>query len=254
MTQIPNVNAEQIAECVERFRVARPHVHCITNTVAQNFTANVLLAAGGVPSMTIAAEEISDFVKMSDALLINLGTLDDERRVAVEKAVDTANQFKKPWVVDPVFVQASPLRLAVAKQLLDRLPSLVRCNANEFQALFQDDPNAISVVAQRHGTSIALTGQQDHLSDGSNAIVVSNGSPLMANVTAMGCALTALMIGFHAVISDKLLASVSATVLFGLAGEYAERNSQGPGTAVPKFLDALAGLNTKDIVEGAKIS
>ena len=99
MTQIPNVNAEQIAECVERFRVARPHVHCITNTVAQNFTANVLLAAGGVPSMTIAAEEISDFVKMSDALLINLGTLDDERRVAVEKAVDTANQFKKPWVL-----------------------------------------------------------------------------------------------------------------------------------------------------------
>ena len=41
--------------CAQR----RPRVHCITNAVAQNFTANVLLAAGAVPSMTIAPKEIA---------------------------------------------------------------------------------------------------------------------------------------------------------------------------------------------------
>ena len=78
----PEVTAETVAQCVARFRASKPHVHCITNSVAQNFTANVLLAAGATPSMTIAAEEIGDFVSMADALLINLGTMDSARTKA----------------------------------------------------------------------------------------------------------------------------------------------------------------------------
>ncbi len=34
-------------------------VHCITNTVAQNFTANVLLACGATPSMTVSPAEVA---------------------------------------------------------------------------------------------------------------------------------------------------------------------------------------------------
>ena len=46
------------ADILERLRQRRPRVHCITNAVAQNFTANMLLAAGAVPSMTIAQKEV----------------------------------------------------------------------------------------------------------------------------------------------------------------------------------------------------
>ena len=42
---------------IARVRDWAPLVHCITNTVAQNFTANVLTALGAVPSMTIHADE-----------------------------------------------------------------------------------------------------------------------------------------------------------------------------------------------------
>ena len=124
----PEIDGTRIADCVTRFRGARPHVHCITNSVAQHFTANVLLAAGATPSMTIAAEEISDFVNMADALLINLGTMDGERIRAVDLAVAAANQANKPWALDPVFVQASPIRLAMAQKLLvsTPTPSVVR--------------------------------------------------------------------------------------------------------------------------------
>ena len=66
----------------ERLRARAPRVHCITNAVAQTFTANMLLAAGAVPSMTIAAEEIGAFAARADALLVNLGTFDAERREA----------------------------------------------------------------------------------------------------------------------------------------------------------------------------
>jgi len=50
------------ADILDRLRQRRPRVHCITNAVAQNFTANMLLAAGAVPSMTIAPKEIRAFV------------------------------------------------------------------------------------------------------------------------------------------------------------------------------------------------
>ena len=73
-----------------RLRARAPRVHCITNAVAQNFTANVLLAAGCVPSMTISPEEIAQFVARADALLVNLGTFDAERREAVRIAREDA--------------------------------------------------------------------------------------------------------------------------------------------------------------------
>ena len=80
--------AQTAAVLLDRLRAQSPRVHCITNAVAQNFTANVLLAAGAVPSMTLSAEEIGAFVAGSNALLVNLGTFDNERRAATEIAVE----------------------------------------------------------------------------------------------------------------------------------------------------------------------
>src|SRR3981189_1509578 len=85
---LPLVSADILA----RIRARRPRVHCITNAVAQNFTANMLLAAGAVPSMTIASDEIADFVARADALLVNLGTLDPERRGAIQIAIAAAGE------------------------------------------------------------------------------------------------------------------------------------------------------------------
>src|SRR5688500_2519517 len=84
------------AGLLARLRGQRPRVHCITNAVAQAFTANVLLAAGAIPSMTIDAEEVGDFVAGADALLINLGTFDAGRQAAADIAVETAGASGKP--------------------------------------------------------------------------------------------------------------------------------------------------------------
>src|SRR5674476_326933 len=50
------------AALLDRLRARSPRVHCITNAVAQNFTANALLALGAVPSMTLSPEEIAAFI------------------------------------------------------------------------------------------------------------------------------------------------------------------------------------------------
>src|SRR5579875_938904 len=86
----PDALPQIAAGMLEQLRTRAPRVHCITNTVAQAYTANMLLAAGGVPSMTISAEEIGGFIAGADALLVNLGTFDAERRAATEIAVGAA--------------------------------------------------------------------------------------------------------------------------------------------------------------------
>src|SRR3954470_11397245 len=78
------------ADILDRVRQRRPRVHCITNAVAQAFTANLLLAAGAVPSMTIAPKEVAGFVARANALLVNLGTFDAERQKASRMAITAA--------------------------------------------------------------------------------------------------------------------------------------------------------------------
>src|SRR3954463_15952352 len=123
------------AEILERIRARRPRVHCITNAVAQTFTANMLLAAGAVPSMTIAQKEVRAFAARADALLINLGTFDPERQKASLAAISVANRQGIPWVLDPVFIDRSAPRAAFAKKLLALKPRALRLNLAEFGAL-----------------------------------------------------------------------------------------------------------------------
>src|SRR5436305_1014512 len=123
------------AEILQRIRARRPRVHCITNAVAQNFTANMLLAAGAVPSMTIAATEVRAFAARADALLINLGTFDPERQRASLAAIAVANKNGTPWLLDPVFIDRSPPRAAFAKTLVAKKPRALRLNRAEFGAL-----------------------------------------------------------------------------------------------------------------------
>lgn len=249
-----DVAREAAVALLTQLRARAPRVHCITNTVAQAFTANVLLAVGAVPSMTVSADEIGGFVAGADAVLVNLGTCDAERRAAIRVAVDAAREHGRPWVLDPVMVERSPSRLAFARDLIAQGPVLVRLNASEFAALAGGEESDAAAAARSWATAVALTGAGDRVSDGAYALTVHNGHPLMAKITAMGCAGSALAAAALAVEPDPLPAAVGALVLFGVAGEQAARVSHGPGTFAAAFLDALHGLSPEDVRAAARVS
>ena len=251
-SELPQV----VADIVERLRQRRPRVHCITNAVAQTFTANVLLAVGAVPSMTIAPREIGTFVARSDALLINLGMFDAERQKASIAAIAAANKSSKPWVLDPVFIDRSPSRAALAKRLVAKKPSALRLNEQELSALGgkASDPGSLARYAARTRTVVGLTGERDFVSDGKRLATVANGDPLMAKVTAMGCAGSAVVAAFLAIESDAWLATTVALVAFGVAGEIAAERARGPGSFTVEMIDALHGLDRATLIEKAKVT
>ena len=243
------------AEILERVRARKPSVHCITNAVAQAFTANMLLAAGAVPSMTIAPEEVAAFTASADALLVNLGTFDAGRREAADTAIEVAREESRPWVLDPVFIDRSQARADYARALAERKPAAIRLNGPEFTALAGVEPEgeALTRYALERLTVIALTGAIDMVTDGARLITVENGHPLMGRVTAMGCAGSALAAACLAVEDDAVNATAAALLALGVAGEVAAAGSRGPGSLTVAIVDALYDLDRATLIERARV-
>jgi hydroxyethylthiazole kinase len=242
-------------DILARLRARAPRIHCITNAVAQNFTANALLAAGCVPSMTLSPEEIGAFVGGAQGLLVNLGTFDAERREATKIAVDTAARAGTPWALDPVFVDRAPPRAAFARALIGKRPAVVRLNHAEFAVLAGGTPSRDQAMAyaQANGVVIALSGETDLVTDGKRVAAIGNGHPLMARVTAMGCAGSAILAACLAVEPEAFRAAAAALLIVGVAGELAGEQSKGPGSFAVAILDALHNLDGRALLARAKV-
>jgi hydroxyethylthiazole kinase len=248
--------ADIAADVLARIRARAPRVHCITNSVAQQYTANMLLAAGAVPSMTISPEEIRGFLAGADALLINLGTFDAERRSAIEVALAAMRERRLPWLLDPVFIERAPARAKYARALVDHAPSVIRLNHAEFAALAGNDiaGDAPARFAEAHATTVALTGDTDVVTDGERTVTIANGDPLMGRVTAVGCAGSALICAALAVEADAWLASLAALTAFGVAGEIATLEARGPGSFAGAIIDALYRLDRATLRARARMT
>ncbi|MEJ8474806.1 hydroxyethylthiazole kinase [Roseibium algae] len=253
MTTVPvSLTSDMIAAALHQLRQNAPKVHCVTNTVAQYFTANVVLAIGAVPSMTIAVDEVEGFATNADALLVNLGTLDDTRRVAIPKAMRAARDAGRPVVLDPVKVHRSKVRCEFAVGLLAEKPTLLRANEDELGALFPGGAT-FGDMADKDRT-LAMSGRQDLIGDGQKCLRLDNGHPLLAQVTATGCAGGAVMAAFLTVEPDPVLAAAMGLSVFNIAGEIAAERARGPGSLVPELLDALYLLDADQLDGRLKLS
>jgi hydroxyethylthiazole kinase len=222
---------ENAASALSRLRRRRPRVHCLTNYVAMQLSANLLLAVGAVPSMTMEAAAMPDFVERSASLLVNLGQLDPSRREAAPAAIEAAAMLQRPWVLDPVKVDRSADRRAFAQDLLDRGPAILRCNTAERPFLETDGH-----------TVVVMTGEVDRIMQSARQVEIAGGSPLMDRVTAMGCASSALAAAFLAVEPDPFIAALAAMLVMKAAGTRAAQIATGPGSFQPAFLDAVYAL------------
>jgi hydroxyethylthiazole kinase len=247
--------AQDASDVLVRLRRRGPRVHCITNAVAQNFSANVLLAAGCVPSMTVSPEEIGPFVSGAQAVLVNLGTFDTERRQATTTALETAARQKLPWVLDPVFVDRAPPRAAFARELIGHRPTVVRLNQSEFSMLAGEkpSPDGAMAYARANRVVVGLSGETDLVTDGKRIASIRNGHPLMTKVTALGCAGSAVIAACLAVETDAVRAAVAALIIIGVAGELAAEKSNGPGSFAMAVIDALYNLDGPTLIARAKV-
>jgi hydroxyethylthiazole kinase len=265
------------ANLLETVRQSKPLVHHLTNYVTVNDCANITLGIGGSPIMADAIEEAAAIAQMSQALVINIGTLNSRTVLAMIAAGKAANHTGIPVILDPVGVGASPFRNETVAQLLDQVTfSVIRGNISEIKFIAGltaatkgvdasvDDTTAIDEsaeiakkLAQKLTAVIAITGQVDVISDGQSMITIANGHPKLAELTGTGCMCTSL-IGAYCGGNPSAIFQAAATAVLsmGIAGEIAFETVGGlnNGSFHMALHDAISALDVETLSERARVT
>ena len=263
---------EAAGTALEEVRSRRPLIHELTNVVTVNDCANITLAVGGRPAMTSSIREVAEMAAAADALVLNLGTLQEHTLEAMHVAAAAAARYGTPIVLDPVGAGGTAWRTGAAGGIIKNYPvAVIRGNASEIQALAaggksgvnpgvdSDDKEEADSAGIRHlsttlGAVIAVTGAVDIVSDGKRTLYCKNGTPLLPYVTGTGCMTTAL-IGTYAAVTDPFTAALAGILSMGIAGEraVAGRPGTGPGTLHALLMDEIYTLNSETLVSSGKV-
>lgn len=266
-----------VAAHLRTMRTQVPLVQCITNTVVQQFSANVLLAAGASPAMLDHEADAAQFARIADGILVNFGTATSHQLLAADAATAAAEQSGTPWVLDPVSYGGVEHRTVHIRRLAHSGPTCIRGNASEIAALAgagaggrgiesTDEVDAVLDHAVRlaevTGAIVAVSGARDAIvttdpdAPGRARIArVGGGSALMPLTVGTGCSLAALTAAYLGTTRtpasearhDRFAAVVAAHAHFAATGERAARTAEGPGSFAVAFLDALHAVAEDDL-------
>lgn len=266
---------EHLYKILKRVREVSPLVHCISNQVASNDCANIVLACGASPIMAEDPEEVAEVTAISSAVSLSLGTPSPRKAEALLRAGKKANEKNIPVVFDPVGVGVSAFRQETAIRFLDEVhPTILRCNCSELRALCLEEENRCGVdadivqerdweqnVALAKAAAIALdcvvamTGEEDVITDGKRVYLGHNGTPLMRKITGTGCMLSALTGAFVGANPEHPLnAALGAVCAMGFCGQLAEERMKrldGTGSFRVYLMDAVSNLTPEQLEEGA---
>ncbi len=266
----------EIGKLLDEIRNKKPLVHNITNYVTVNDCANILLALGASPIMADDIKEAADITKISSALVINIGTLNERTIESMIASGKKANELNIPVVFDPVGAGASEFRNATTKRIIDKVKiSVLRGNMSEIKFIAglqattkgvdaseadtkggsDEGINVAKNLANRLNCTVAITGVIDIISDGERVAVLKNGTKMLSNVTGTGCMTSALVGAYCGAGSDYLIAAVSGIISMGIAGEIAfeKAGNIGTGSFHIAIIDEISNLNTEIIKKMAKI-
>ncbi len=263
---------QRTIQLLEKMRATSPLIHNITNFVVMNSTANILLAAGASPVMAHCMGEVEEMASMASALVLNIGTLQEDWVDAMILAAKTANDKNIPVILDPVGSGATSLRTRAVKKIMKEVKvSVLRGNASEIFSLASADVSTRGVdssigvtdelieaaghLAAELNCIVAISGAEDIITNGKKIFRVKNGQPLMTKVTGIGCGLSAMVGAFCAVCDDGDLLSATAAAFgfYGLCGDHAVNVSDKPGSFFTAFVDALYDVRKRDIQEGLRV-
>lgn len=114
------ISIEALTEILNLQKDKQPLIHCISSMVTMNDLAQGILSYNGKYVMASGIDEVGEITNKSDALLINLGTLDNNRITAMEKSLRVASRKNKPIVLDAMGVDISLLRREISLVFLTR--------------------------------------------------------------------------------------------------------------------------------------
>lgn len=243
-----------------------PLIHCLTNHITINDCANVILAAGGKPIMAEHPQEVEEITEHSQALCVNLGNITDERMESMLLSGEVARKQGIPILMDLVGVGCSKLRLAFAKEFIEKVrPNVMKGNMSEMKALVgtshavgidvgvqdavtednvYEAARIIQELAIYYDCVVAATGAIDIIASPQRVYIIRSGCEMMAKVTGTGCMLDGI-IATYLTGENDLQATLLGTMLFNAVGEM-QANVKGTASFKIALIDGVSIINQED--------
>ncbi|RKD33072.1 hydroxyethylthiazole kinase [Lacrimispora algidixylanolytica] len=269
------INLEKAKSLPRLVREKKPLIHCITNYVTATDLANVILACGGSPIMADHPAEVKEMTRLSDCLLLNIGTPKQTTLEVMTKAGMEANRLGIPVILDPVGIGSTPFRTELILEVLKKVNmTIIRGNTSEINTLYSELskanteklfhlPRGVDASDEDRMTEdnisafmeaavllssitkavVVMTGATDIIADKERIYLVKNGCQEMLGITGSGCMLDGVLAAYAAA-SDPIFESVTiATALYGLCGERAAIKTKeckgGTGSFHRFFMDEI---------------
>lgn len=276
---------EKIPDLIKNVREKCPLTHCITNFVTVNDCANAVLAIGASPIMAEELDEVEEIINISDALVINIGTLKHPQIEAMKISSAQANKTNIPITLDPVGVGVSKLRNNTTIDLINNYNiSAIRGNITEIKTIAKlfnvtDETNTakgvdvcnddiitkdnlkangkiIAKTAEKLNTVILASGPIDILSDGKTTIAIYGGDEMMPLITGSGCMLSSI-VGSCIGATNPFDGTLLAILAMNKAGEKArakvDEENLGTGSFRTLLIDALYKTDAEELANESKI-
>jgi len=263
------------ASLLKKVRELKPLVHHITNYVTVNDCANITLEIGASPVMADSISEAADIANIAGALVINIGTLNDNTIPSMIAAGKSANAKGIPIIFDPVGAGASKLRNDTALMIINEIKlTVLRGNISEIRFVAglrsqtkgvdasendmnETDSNGQTAkdLANKLGCVVVISGAVDIISDGKKIFFIENGHPMLGNQTGTGCMCSSLIGSFcGAAPNEPFAAAIAAMLCMGIAGEiaYKKAGKSGNGSFRTALHDAINLMDDRTLEKMAK--
>lgn len=231
-------------------------IHCITNPISINQTANTILALGAKPIMAEHPEEVEEITATASSLLLNIGNITDARMASMKISLKTANKKGIPVTLDAVGAACSSLRRSFVKELLKggRI-TVIKGNASEILALADGSykdigvdakndidkgllENALIKLSSETSAIVTATGKTDLICFSGSITEVSGGCDMLSSITGTGC-MSGAVIATYLARENSLSGVIEACRFFKKCGAAADTR-EGPGSFMVSLLNALS--------------
>lgn len=250
-----------IYETTAIIRKELPLIHHITNWVSISDCANITRLIGGLPIMAHAEEEVADMVSLSNALVLNIGTLTSELVKSMIIAAKAANKKGIPVILDSVGVGATAFRDRKAMEILAETHiDVIKGNASEIAKLagknvitrgvestiVQENlvETAMSLSKSQNAT-VVITGKEDIIANDRECYIVKNGNEMMGKIVGTGCMASSVIATYCSIENNYAKAAAIALSNYEIAAEKAFKKAQTPFAFKTKFFDEIYLLDKK---------
>lgn len=245
---------QQIEKQLIRIKTEKPIVLNIVKYFSLDLIVSGLRSIGALPLTSSAMQEAEDLLKLSKAVVINLGELDEDFIQLCDRICIAANKLKIPIVLDPIGAGVSHYRTETCINFIKKHKiSIVRGYPSEISALLNTrlittdnvaKANELAcenakLLSEKYNMAVVVSGKINTVICGDKKDLFNFDSRLLLKVAGISSLLSSLIGVFHAVEEDRFIAATTAVEYYAICVGAAKNKASGPGSFRSALIDEL---------------